>query len=1098
MISLAFLCGLTVKVVANKSKLINNAPIVVSLASKNISALIVENDDRTTEKFIQNLIMQLIALHSYSDLKLVFLLKGNKNIKWEHMKTIPHIWDDQKQIRFWAEDYEDMKEISRYLEIEFNNRKRYGEKFDYRAFAPYYLIITDNYKQIENLRIITEILGSKVNLGFGIFCVTDNLIHLPNECQLFINIKGNNGKIFENQITETTQNEFYFDNSFTFFFENIGQVLSNIPIKENTTSKFSLPENYTFLEMYDAGKIEQLNILQRWRMNDSTKSLQAPIGIDITGNQVVLDIHEKAHGPHGLIAGSTGSGKSELIITYILSLAINYHPNDVEIILIDYKGGGLAGAFKKGNIKIPHLVGTITNIDKVGLNRSLVSIQSELRRRQIKFNEAREQTDEGTIDIYKYQKLYHDGYVKEPIPHLLIICDEFAELKQQQPDFMDELISVARIGRSLGVHLILATQKPAGIVNDQIRSNSRFGICLKVQDRQDSIDVIKRPDAAELKSAGQFYMQVGNDEYFTLGLAAWSGAKYEPAEIIKKNVDTSMKFVSDTGSIIKRIDNSKKIQTKKQGEQLTNIVKYIYELGRNENIKLKPLWLESLPEIIFLKDIKKKYNVEKRQNEIIPVIGEYDDPYNQRQGVVELNFSKQGNMIIYGNAESGKETLITTMIFDLITTYAVKEVQMYLLDFGSETLKIFKDAPHVGDVVLSTDAEKLTRLFEMLQREMKERTQLLSNYGGDIGLYTKSTNKEMPQIIVIINNYEGFLENYGEKFDDALLTLCRDGIKYGIIFILSVSAYNSVRYRLLQNFRQKIALQLNNEDDYMNILEGVKRQRPSHIFGRGLIKYNDIYEFQTARICKPEIWNAYVREEIEKLKQIYSERATKIPVLPKQIEINDIKEYITKLDKLPVGIYKKNLSLATYNFKNNFINIISAKSIDVAAEYVSHIYEEITLLNNVEVAIFDLEEIIMKNTKDIKEEYQNYLINLQNKSKYSICIIIGLDKFLSTIQRDINQDLKALEATKKVSFIIVDSVFKLKNHEYEEWYKNYVSKDKGIWVGNGISDQYLIHLNSSNRNVINNCGNSFGYIINQEEATMIKLLGMKDTGDENG
>jgi S-DNA-T family DNA segregation ATPase FtsK/SpoIIIE len=166
---------------------------------------------------------------------------------------------------------------------------------------------------------------------------------------------------------------------------------------------------------------------------------------------------------------------------------------------------------------LPHLVGTITNIDRNGLKRSLISIQSELRRRQILFNEARDMTDEGTIDIYKYQKLYHDGIVTKPIPHLLIICDEFAELKQQQQDFMDELISVSRIGRSLGVHLILATQKPAGIVDDQIRSNSKFAICLKVQDTSDSQDVINRPDGAYLKNPGQFYMQVGHSEYFVLG-----------------------------------------------------------------------------------------------------------------------------------------------------------------------------------------------------------------------------------------------------------------------------------------------------------------------------------------------------------------------------------------------------------------------------------------------------------------------------------------------------------------------------------------------------------------------------------------------------
>ena len=1087
--------------VAKKSKVIKNVPITASLASKNIAAAIIENDERTTEKFAQNLIMQLVALHSYADLKLVFLLKKEKNVRWEHMKTLPHIWDEQKEIRFWADEYDDMKDISRYLEIELNNRRKYEDKFDYRSFAPYYLIITDDYKTIENLKIVTEILNAKRNLGFGLFCITDNMLHLPNECQLFININGNNGNLFENEITATTKKEFYFDSSFTFFFENIGQKLSNIPIRANTASKFSLPETYTFLEMYDAGRIEQLNILQRWMTNDSTKSLQAPIGIDTNGMQIVLDIHEKAHGPHGLIAGSTGSGKSEFIITYILSLAVNYHPNDVAMILIDYKGGGLAGAFQKGNVKLPHIVGTITNIDKVGLQRSLVSIQSELRRRQVKFNQAREKTDEGTIDIYKYQKLFHDGVVNEPIPHLLIICDEFAELKQQQPDFMDELISVARIGRSLGVHLILATQKPAGVVNDQIRSNSKFGICLKVQDRQDSMDVIKRPEAAELKRAGQFYIQVGNNEYFALGQSAWAGASYEPSDIIKKNVDNSMKFVSNIGSIIKKIDDTKKAPVKKDGEQLTNIVKYIYELGKNENIHLKPLWLENIPEIIMLEKTKEKYKIEKKENEVIPVIGEYDDPYNQRQGPVELDFKKQGNIIVYGNAESGKETLVSTMVYDIITTYTVREAQMYLLDFGSEALKIFKDAPHVGDVVLSTDAEKINRLFEMIQREMKRRTEVLSNYGGDIKLYIKDTGIPMPQIVVVINNYEGFVENYGEKYDDILLTLCREGIKYGIIFVLTASAYNSVRYRLSQNFRQKIALQLNNEDDFLNIIEGVKKQRPAHVFGRGLIKYSDVYEFQTARICEPEKWNSFIRETIKRLNEMYLERAVSIPVLPSQIKVEDVKELVTQLDKLPIGIYKTSLGLATYDFKNNLVNIISAKNIDIVAEYITHLYEEINLLENAEITLFDAEGIVQETRKNLKLDYQNYSLRIQNnlsKTKHNVCIILGIDKFLTSIETSILADLKKAEELKNYTFIVVDSVFKLKNHEYDDWYKAYITKDSGIWVGNGVSDQYLIRLNSSNRNLVNNCGDSFGYVIKQEEGMLIKLIGMKDAGDENG
>lgn len=472
-----------------------------------------------------------------------------------------------------------------------------------------------------------------------------------------------------------------------------------------------------------------------------------------------------------------GSGKSELIITYILSLAINYHPDDLAFILIDYKGGGLAGAFEKRGVKLPHLVGTITNIDTVGLQRSLDSIQSELRRRQIAFNEARNMTDEGTIDIYKYQKLYHEGVVKEPIPHLLIICDEFAELKQQQEEFMNELISVARIGRSLGVHLILATQKPAGIVNEQIRSNSKFAICLKVQDKTDSFDVIKRPDAINLKNAGQFYMQVGNDEYFNLGQSAWAGAPYFPSNTTKKKLDNSIEFISNIGTVIKRIGDSKQKAVSDEGEQLTNIVRYIYNLAKQEGIQEKQLWLENIPENIYLKDTKKKYNIKHKKNYITPVIGEYDDPYNQRQGIVELNLSDNGNTLIYGSADSGKETLLSTLIYDTMTTYNTKEVQMYLLDFGSEALKIFKDSPLVGDVVFMEDTEKIGRFFDMIQKELKDRKAILSDYSGNYDLYIKSEENTMPMIVVAINNYEAFSEMTNDKYEDILLSVTREGIK---------------------------------------------------------------------------------------------------------------------------------------------------------------------------------------------------------------------------------------------------------------------------------------------------------------------------------
>ena len=298
---------------------------------------------------------------------------------------------------------------------------------------------------------------------------------------MIVEVNGNSSKIFDKNDISGNYIAFIPDVYPALDAEEIAIKLANIQL-DTSGSSYSLPNMLTFMDMFGVGKIEHLNALTRWKENDPTITLETPIGVDTTGELFNLDLHQKFHGPHGLIAGMTGSGKSEFIMTYILSLALNYHPYEVAFILIDYKGGGMANAF----LDLPHLAGTITNLDGAAVNRSLISIQSELKRRQAIFSETSKKLNVSNIDIYKYQKLYRDGAVEEPLQHLFIISDEFAELKTQQPEFMEQLVSAARIGRSLGVHLILATQKPSGVVDDQIWSNSRFRICLKVQEKADA------------------------------------------------------------------------------------------------------------------------------------------------------------------------------------------------------------------------------------------------------------------------------------------------------------------------------------------------------------------------------------------------------------------------------------------------------------------------------------------------------------------------------------------------------------------------------------------------------------------------------------
>ncbi len=1112
--------NIIVQTIVNQSKVMEGVPISISLTEKNIVAMVGQNEVNKT--FMDGIILQLVTFHSYDDLKIVLFTKEENINQWEYLKILPHCWDNSKTIRFFAANGEDMRQISSYLEKIYydrtnpDNGSKESEK-DFRSYKPYYLIITDNLKVARNIEIVKKILNNKKNVGFSLIIKNERLANLPGECPTFLNIDPNGSGLFENELVSTKQKSFVADIDYSLDLMAVSKTLANVPL-EIRGADANLPNVISFLQMYNIGKVEQLNSQSRWKTNDPTNSLTVPIGVDETGEQFTLDLHEKAHGPHGLIAGMTGSGKSEFIITYILSLAVNYHPYEVSFILIDYKGGGLAGAFenRETGIKLPHLAGTITNLDTMEMKRSLASIQSELRRRQKMFNEARDALNESTIDIYKYQRLYRDGLVKTPISHLFIISDEFAELKAQQPDFMAQLIQTARIGRSLGVHLILATQKPAGVVDDQIWSNSKFRICLKVQDKADSMDMIKCADAAMIKNVGRFYLQVGYNEFFALGQSAWAGSQYFPTDKVKKKVDNSIAFINSTGEIIRRVDDSKKaLSVVSKGEELPNIIKYLVNIAKSEEINVSQLWLDKIPEYIYVENLKQKYNYSSTKFNLLPIIGEFDDPENQRQGLLTLPLTKDGNTIIYGVAGSGKEILLTTLIYSLITDHSPEEVNFYILDFGAETLKMFRNAPHVGDVLLSTDAEKIVNLLKMLQDKIEERKNLFLDYNGDYNFYCKNSGKTLPMLIVIINNYEVFSETYYEH-EDTIQQLTREGFKYGIIFIFTTSGTNSVKYRLRQNFKTELVLQMNDEGDYITIYGNTGKVYPSNIKGRGIVKMENVYEFQTAYPYKETEMVEYLKLICNKLAQKYTYRAQNVPILPSKVTLDFVSPVLTGLQSIPIGVQKSSLVIDTIDLKNRYTTIITGVELESYKKFITCIVKQVYQLRESKLVVFDTLEIIPKDCQNFgdyrssgfddiienicnytEESHDIYIKNnydrgsLKGKEKYTI-FLIGIEELMKRINPTVKaRFLENIERAKDldiINFILIDSVDSLKKQEYETWYKTIITPNRGVWLGNGIADQFLLKLTKTPRELRELIPEDFGYNVKNGIATLIKLI----------
>ena len=1092
-------------------KVLPRVPISLSLVEKFVSGVYGSKAECTN--LIKTLILQMVALHSYDEVKLV-LIADNVDHEWDFVRFIPHFWNDEMTMRFFATTLDEVKELSVYLENALLSRAD-AEHRDGPPPAPYYVVLVQDKKLAEKSDVLEQLLHYKNNSGFSLIYTAEALKDLPKEASSVVSINGASSCLFDREDTTGSSLTFTPDVVNEMVLHAVAEKLANIRL-DMTSQRYALPNMITFMEMFNVGKIEHLNSLTRWKENNPTKTLQTPVGVDSYGGLFSLDLHEKFHGPHGLVAGMTGSGKSEFIITYILSLAVNYHPDEVAFILIDYKGGGLTGAFEddERGIKLPHLAGTITNLDGAAVKRSLISIQSELRRRQAIFNEARKIANEGTMDIYKYQQLYRDKVVSEPVPHLFIISDEFAELKTQQPEFMEQLISAARIGRSLGVHLILATQKPSGVVDDQIWSNSKFRVCLKVQEKADSQDMIKCPDAAELSQTGRFYLQVGFNELFALGQSAWCGAEYVPTETVEKSVDNSIQVVDNIGHVLMSVRPAKKKNsTEKRVKQIVSVVKYLSDLANEEHISVRPLWLPPISPNIYVDALERKYGVRSLGMDLCPVVGEYDDPFNQKQSVLTIPFSAEGNCLIYGATGNGKSTMLTTIAYSLLKNHTADELNLYVMDFGSETLKVFEKAPQVGGVMTASTGEKTVNFFKMLHKEIERRKKLFSEYGGDFKSYCKNSGKTVPNIVVLLNNYAGFAEQH-EDLMESFALLSRDGVKYGLYFAVTASNTNAVRYVVTQNFRMMMTMQLNDPLDYAVVVGKTEGLLPSKYKGRGLVALDRVYEFQTAYCSEATDMFEFLSGFCADLRAQTTSFAKQIPVLPNVVRYADVEHAIKDVTFLPVGIAKKTLNAMGVGFGNRVVIPVVAGEIGQTVYFTR---EWMKVLNTVgKTVCVDAENLLSAEdvaaAELIQDGFEEFIGDLFNEAvarnntykdakmdpsaldgfERKVIVLMGFKRLFNRLSADGQEKLSLIlaktETMYKLHFVIVEGLSELNSFNYEEWYKKHLKGDEGVWVGDGVADQYLLKISKVTSDLYAEIGDVYGYVVNRNRPTLVKLL----------
>ena len=912
---------------------IDNLPIVASLNRGPVGYV---GPRPIVLEQLQLLVAQLAVFHSYHDLTIIPIIPEEEKESWDWMRWLPHATLQDMNVRSFVYNQRTRDQVLNSLNQILKLRKAQKEEEkanDTKIFYPHYVVLITDETLILDHVIMEFFREDPTELGCSIIYVADVLSSLSENIQTVISIKDRNQGQLLLQEGVLRELDFQLDH-FPEGYDKEAISRGLAPLKHIQQLKSSIPDSVTFLEMYQAETFNDLKVLSRWESHAPYQSLAVPIGLRGKDDLVYLNLHEKAHGPHGLIAGTTGSGKSETIQSYILSLAVNFHPHDVAFLLIDYKGGGMANLFKD----LPHLLGTITNLDGAQSMRALASINAEIHRRERLFGQY------GVNHINQYQKKFKLGEATEPLPHLFLISDEFAELKVNQPDFIKELVSIARVGRSLGVHLILATQKPSGVVDDQIWSNSRFKLALKVADRGDSMEMLRTADAAEITQTGRAYLQVGNNEVYELFQTAWSGADYQPEKDQLGIEDHTIYLINELGQYevlnqdLSGLDMAEEI--KEVPTELDVIVQEINHLHQQEGIAaVAQPWLPPLKERITLDELDKVVPIEAWQKRTAPsvLIGVADIPQAQKQEAVAIDLSKDGNILLYGSPGTGKTTFLQTAAMDLARKQSPENLTMYLLDFGTNGLAPLTQLPHVADSLLLDQTEKIQKFIRIINRELDRRKKLLSEHGvGTIALYREVTGKQEPTMVILMDSYESMKdEPYETDLFKLFMRISREGLSIGVHLIITASRQNNLRAQLYSNFKHQLTLPQNDISEVRGIVGATPLAATMEdIKGRALMKRDEVdvvqFALPVAGDNDIQIINN-LRDQVQSLKEMWTGHTPAgIPMVPDELTeaaFYGREDVAALLDggKVPLGLDLETVEPVTWDLKKGNLLYLTDK-----------------------------------------------------------------------------------------------------------------------------------------------------------------------------
>ncbi|MEU1513331.1 FtsK/SpoIIIE domain-containing protein [Streptomyces sp. NPDC005811] len=857
------------------------------------------------------MVAQAASLHSPADLRIVVLAGPDAERDWAWTRWLPHCRPQAEDAYALVGSTSEslarrIGELGRIVAARLAagpEQQRGGV-----AGVPDILVILDHARRARSLPGVVALLRDGPSVGVHTICMDREERLLPEECGAVVVLPGGtdsdrgprpsggsgdgsrvrtgSGAALEGVRTDVPDPGWY---------DRLGRVLA--PLRGVGDSDESvLPGSVRLLDLLGVEPPTAQAVVAGWAL--SGRGTRAVIGAGYDGAFAVDLVRD---GPHGLVAGTTGSGKSELLQTLIATLAVANRPDEMTFVLVDYKGGS---AFAEC-AELPHTVGMVTDLDTHLVERALVSLGAELRRRESLLATAAAKDIEDYLD-----KRERGGDAVPPLPRLLLVIDEFASMVRELPDFISGLVNIAQRGRSLGIHLILATQRPSGAVTADIRANTNLRIALRTTDTNESRDIIDAPEAGEISSAtpGRAYARLGPSALLPFQSARVGGRRPWTAEVTDTEVPVRARTVSwqELGGPVLRGPGRAGGATEEVSPvtDLSLLASAIAEAARVAGVARQPSpWLPALPEVLAWTPAPPPKPIADREASLPAVAyGEVDLPARQSRVPLLLDLDRAGHLHVIGSARSGRSQALRTLSAALAQAHGADDVHLYGIDCGNGALNALTALPHCGAVVDRNQTERLGRLLDRLVAELTARQTLLGTRGtADLAELRRMTPaaERLAHIVVLVDRFEVFEREFA-AFDNGsylerMLKLLRDGAGAGLHLVLAGDRVLGSG-RFAGTTEDKLVLRLNDRSDYGTVGIPSRSAPTDPVPGRAL-RAQDLSEAQIA-VLSTDLAGTAQAQVLMELGAALTEREAEVPEARRPLRLDVLPDRIPYADAL--------------------------------------------------------------------------------------------------------------------------------------------------------------------------------------------------------